>query len=165
MASKPARAPTSTASVDGWVKANTSAFRPSRFARRIEFSIIGSPPEKRPRIPRSGTLVRAQQKVACALPISLLQGPHGGGPEPPPAPERAPRTTLPWMVMATETPAALPSLSAADALAEAPFCKSLTAVDLARLVPELEEIELAPGQSVYSQGDPADGLYLIRSGT
>jgi di/tricarboxylate transporter/CRP-like cAMP-binding protein len=68
--------------------------------------------------------------------------------------------------MASDAPtAALPSLSAAEALSEAPLCKSLTAVELARLVPELEELEASPGQAIYSQGDPPDGLYLIRSGT
>src|SRR5215208_688288 len=67
--------------------------------------------------------------------------------------------------MASDAPAAaLPSLSAAEALSEAPLCKSLTAVELARLVPELEELEASPGQAIYHQGDPADGLYLIRSG-
>jgi len=68
--------------------------------------------------------------------------------------------------MASDAPAAaVPSLSAAEALAAAPFCQSLSEVDLARLVPELEELHLEPGTAVYCQGDDADGLYLIRSGT
>jgi DASS family divalent anion:Na+ symporter len=57
-----------------------------------------------------------------------------------------------------------PSVSAAEALAGAPLCRDLGPVALARLVPELEEHRFAPGDSVYCQGDPADGLYLIRSG-
>jgi DASS family divalent anion:Na+ symporter len=61
--------------------------------------------------------------------------------------------------------AAAPSVSAAEALAEAPICRELGEVGLARLVPELEERLIAPGQSVYCQGDEADGLYLVRSGT
>lgn len=61
--------------------------------------------------------------------------------------------------------AAPPSVSAAEALAEAPICRELGAVALARLVPELEEHHIAPGQPVYCQGDEADGLYLVRSGT
>jgi CRP-like cAMP-binding protein len=61
--------------------------------------------------------------------------------------------------------AAPPSLSAAEALAATPFFSELSAVDLARLVPELEEHDLVPGQVVYRQGDPGDGFYLIRSGT
>src|SRR5919106_5644991 len=67
----------------------------------------------------------------------------------------------------TTTPAATPapSVSAAEALAGAPICRDLGAVALARLVPELEEHQIAPGQSVYCQGDQADGLYLVRSGT
>src|SRR5829696_3910494 len=58
-----------------------------------------------------------------------------------------------------------PSVSAAAALAEAPICRDLGAVALTRLVPELEEHQVAPGQAVYCQGDEADGLYLVRSGT
>src|SRR5215218_7142077 len=61
--------------------------------------------------------------------------------------------------------AAPPGLSAAEALAATPFFSELSAVDLARLVPELEEHELAPGEVVFHQGDPGDGFYLIRSGT
>src|SRR5215212_333320 len=63
------------------------------------------------------------------------------------------------------TLAAAPSLSAAEALAATPFFTELSAVDLARLVPELEEYDLIPGQVVYRQGDPGDGFYIIRSGT
>src|SRR5215213_9128508 len=63
------------------------------------------------------------------------------------------------------TQVAPPSLSAAEALASTPFFRELSAVDLARLVPELEEYDLIPGQVVYRQGDPGDGFYLIRSGT
>ncbi len=57
------------------------------------------------------------------------------------------------------------SLSAAEALAATPFFSELSAVDLARLLPELEEHERAPGEIVFRQGDPGDGFYLIRSGT
>ncbi len=63
------------------------------------------------------------------------------------------------------TEGAVPSLSAAEALAATPFFCELSAVDLARLVPDLEEYHVAPGRAVFRQGDPADGLYLIRSGT
>jgi CRP-like cAMP-binding protein/di/tricarboxylate transporter len=63
------------------------------------------------------------------------------------------------------TLAAPPSLSAAEALASTPFFSELSAVDLARLVPELEEHSLVPGEVVFHQGDPGDGFYLIRSGT
>jgi CRP-like cAMP-binding protein/di/tricarboxylate transporter len=58
-----------------------------------------------------------------------------------------------------------PSLSAAEALAATPFFSELSAVDLARLVPELEEHSLTPGEVIFHQGDPGDGFYLIRSGT
>ncbi|MCD6032246.1 MAG: crp 3 [Thermomicrobiales bacterium] len=64
----------------------------------------------------------------------------------------------------TDNPAS-PSLSAAEALAATPFFSELSAVDLARLVPELEEHVLMPGEVVFHQGDPADGFFLIRSGT
>ena len=60
--------------------------------------------------------------------------------------------------------AAAPPLSAAEALAGAPFFADLEPVDLARLVPELEETHFEPGQTVYQQGEPADALYIIRSG-
>ena len=57
------------------------------------------------------------------------------------------------------------TLSAAEALAEAPLFAELSSVDLARLVPELEECELQPGQVLFCRGDHGDGLYVIRSGT
>jgi CRP-like cAMP-binding protein/di/tricarboxylate transporter len=63
------------------------------------------------------------------------------------------------------TLSATPGLSAAEALAATPFFSELSAVDLARLVPELEEHDLMPGEVVFPQGDPGDGFYLIRSGT
>ena len=61
--------------------------------------------------------------------------------------------------------AAAPSLSTAEALAATPFFTELSAVDLARLVPDLEEYHFAPGEAVFCEGDPSDGLYLIRAGT
>src|SRR5918995_5116213 len=64
----------------------------------------------------------------------------------------------------TDNPAS-PSLSAAEALAATPFFSELSAVYLARLVPELEEHVLMSGEVVFHQGDPADGFFLIRSGT
>ena len=66
--------------------------------------------------------------------------------------------------MAVPDAAATPSLSAAEALASTPFFSGLRPVDLARLVPELEELQFQQGQTVFRQGDPADALYLIRSG-
>ena len=63
-------------------------------------------------------------------------------------------------------PGSLPAaLGAAQALAAMPFFASLGAVDLARLVPELEERVVQPGEVVFRQGDPGDGLYLIRAGS
>ena len=53
-------------------------------------------------------------------------------------------------------------LEAADALARTPFFAGLSSVELDRLVPELEERRFAAGETVFSQGDPPDGLYLIR---
>ncbi|MDP9358549.1 MAG: cyclic nucleotide-binding domain-containing protein, partial [Chloroflexota bacterium] len=60
---------------------------------------------------------------------------------------------------------ATPSLSAAEALAATPFFCELSPVDLARLVPDLEESQVPAGAAVFREGDPGDGLYLIRSGT
>ena len=54
---------------------------------------------------------------------------------------------------------------AAAALAATPFFAGLSAVELARLVPELEERHCQPDEAVFRQGDPGDGLYVIRSGT
>ena len=59
---------------------------------------------------------------------------------------------------------AVPPLSAAEALAGTPFFADLEPVELARLIPELEESHFEPGQTVYQQGEPAGALYLIRSG-
>src|SRR5215204_7605048 len=75
------------------------------------------------------------------------------------------RLTSPPPDASLATLAAPPSLSAAEALAATPFFSELSAVDLARLVPELEEHSLGPGEVVFHQGDPGDGFYLIRSGT
>ena len=58
-----------------------------------------------------------------------------------------------------------PTLSAAEALAASPFFCELSPVDLARLVPDLEELQVPAGGAVFRQDDPADGIYLIRSGT
>jgi CRP-like cAMP-binding protein len=57
-----------------------------------------------------------------------------------------------------------PSLSAAEALAATPFFAGLGAVDVARLVPDLEEQAYEPGEVVLRQGEPGDGLYLVRTG-
>ena len=59
---------------------------------------------------------------------------------------------------------AAPTISAAEALAQTPLCGSMSAVELARLVPELEERHFAAGDSVFCHGDQPDGLYMIRSG-
>jgi signal-transduction protein with cAMP-binding, CBS, and nucleotidyltransferase domain len=55
-------------------------------------------------------------------------------------------------------------LAAAEALASTPFFAGLSSLELARLVPELEERCYGPGAVVFSQGDPPDGLYIIRRG-
>ncbi len=60
---------------------------------------------------------------------------------------------------------ATPALSAAEALAATPFFCELSPVELARLVPDLEEFHVPSGSAVFREGDPGDGLYLIRSGT
>ncbi len=53
---------------------------------------------------------------------------------------------------------------AAAALAAIPLFAGLTAVELARLVPELEEHDYRSGEAVFRQGEAGDGLYLLRSG-
>jgi di/tricarboxylate transporter/CRP-like cAMP-binding protein len=62
-----------------------------------------------------------------------------------------------------ETPPA-PSLSAAEALAATPFLAGLDPVEVARLVPDLEERQCEAGEAVLRQGEPGDGLYLVRTG-
>jgi CRP-like cAMP-binding protein/di/tricarboxylate transporter len=91
--------------------------------------------------------------------------------EPPAARVDVPATDGLMTLLATPPPATTfatdessPSLSAAEALAASPFFCELSAVDLARLVPDLEEHVLAVGDIVFRQGDPGDGFYLIRSG-
>ena len=59
---------------------------------------------------------------------------------------------------------AAPPLSAAEVLAGTPLFGDLDPVELARLIPELEESHFEPGQTVYRQGEPASDLYVIRSG-
>jgi CRP-like cAMP-binding protein/di/tricarboxylate transporter len=67
--------------------------------------------------------------------------------------------------MLTRPPGLPVAIGAAQALAAMPFFATLGPVDLARLVPELEERVVQPGEIVFRQGDPGDGLYLIRSGS
>jgi CRP-like cAMP-binding protein/di/tricarboxylate transporter len=55
-------------------------------------------------------------------------------------------------------------LAAAEALAGTPFFAGLSSLELARLVPELEERCYSAGAVVFSQGDSPDGLYVIRRG-
>jgi DASS family divalent anion:Na+ symporter len=45
-----------------------------------------------------------------------------------------------------------------------PLFSGLLRVDVARLVPELEEITVAAGEVVMHQGDPGDALYVVREG-
>src|SRR5438876_4206223 len=45
-----------------------------------------------------------------------------------------------------------------------PLFEGLSKVDVARLVPELEEVVLAPGDVLVRQGDPADALFIVASG-
>lgn len=74
-------------------------------------------------------------------------------------------TTGPALTDAAPPEESTPTLSAAEALAASPFFCELSPVDLARLVPDLEELQVPVGRAVFRQGDSADGIYLIRSGT
>jgi hypothetical protein len=49
-----------------------------------------------------------------------------------------------------------PSLSAAEALAASPFFCELSPVDLARLVPDLEELHIAASEVIFHQNVPAE---------
>src|SRR5439155_21458175 len=54
---------------------------------------------------------------------------------------------------------------AAAAIARAPLFGSLSRLDLAKLVAELEELSFDPGEYVVRQGEPGDAYYIVRSGT
>jgi hypothetical protein len=61
-----------------------------------------------------------------------------------------------------ESESTAPPLSAVEALAATPFFGDLGTVELAPLVPELEERHVELGGTVYQEGDPADALYLAQ---
>lgn len=60
-----------------------------------------------------------------------------------------------------ETPAPLAS---ATALARTPLFAHLGRVDLAKLAGELEERRFKAGQTIVREGEPADALYVVKSG-
>ncbi len=45
-----------------------------------------------------------------------------------------------------------------------PLFEGLSKVDIAKLVPELEELSLAPNEVLIRQGDPGDAMFIIRQG-
>jgi CRP-like cAMP-binding protein len=55
-------------------------------------------------------------------------------------------------------------LDSTDALGGIPLFASLGRVDLAKLAGELDECTYEPGDFIFHEGDPSDGLYIIRSG-
>src|SRR5262245_61774496 len=61
--------------------------------------------------------------------------------------------------METPTP-----LASATALARAPLFAHLGRVDLAKLAGELEERRFTAGQTIVHEGEPADALYVVKSG-
>src|SRR5215212_1020608 len=68
------------------------------------------------------------------------------------------------LIRAGDTERDATALAAAEALASTPFFAGLSTIELARLVPELEERRYRAGEVVFSQGDPPDGLYIMRRG-
>lgn len=52
----------------------------------------------------------------------------------------------------------------ASALRRSFLFGSLSRVSLAKVVGELDEVEFAPGQALLREGEPGDGLYIIRTG-
>jgi CRP-like cAMP-binding protein/di/tricarboxylate transporter len=54
---------------------------------------------------------------------------------------------------------------AAAAIACMPLFGSLSRINLAKLVAQLEEVSFAPGEYVIRQGEPGDAYYIVRSGT
>src|SRR5688572_13907453 len=49
-------------------------------------------------------------------------------------------------------------------LRSVPLFEGLSKVEVARLVPELEDVALAPGDVLMRQGDPGDALFIVASG-
>jgi NTE family protein len=72
---------------------------------------------------------------------------------------------VPTLAIVVIYPEAESTVDAARALAATPLFAGLSAVDLARLVPELDELQYGAGDTVFREGDPGDGLYLIRRGS
>ena len=46
-----------------------------------------------------------------------------------------------------------------------PLFAQLSRVDIARLLPEFDEVALAAGELLFAQGEPGDALYIVREGT
>ena len=60
-----------------------------------------------------------------------------------------------------------PDMERSDAMVgylQIPLFEGLSRVDVARIVPELDEIALEPGEVLLHQGDPGDALFIVRSG-
>jgi CRP/FNR family transcriptional regulator, cyclic AMP receptor protein len=57
-----------------------------------------------------------------------------------------------------------PAMDAAELLARSDLFRALDADAIASLLPHARSIELARNQTVFSEGDEADELYVVRSG-
>ena len=79
-----------------------------------------------------------------------------------PAPDRAPTAPTPHVV---EPPALRePAPVALDALGHLPLFSGLSDEALARLEAAARDVEVDAGELLFAQGDPSDGLYVLRSG-
>ena len=106
--------------------------------------------------------------AALCLAVVALGTPLLGhtGPDPAahlvPVQDRAPVAPTP---PAVEQPAPRdPAPARADALGDLPLFSGLSAEALARLEEAAQDVEVDAGELLFDQGDPTDGLYVLRSG-
>ena len=126
--------------------------------------LIGTPtPGEAQEALRGGWVLAAGCFVVVAL-GALLLGRTGYEPEPEAVqtrvelPAQRPATEVVQPVLRTEDPP-LP-----DGLGDLPLFQELSAEALARLEGAASDVELDAGCVLFEQGDPSDGLYVLRTG-
>ena len=75
--------------------------------------------------------------------------------------DRLPVPRLPEVVAQSERPEPAPVL---ETLADLPLFSGLSADGLARLEQAARDVDVEAGELLFEQGDPTDGLYVLRSG-
>ncbi|WP_336921941.1 MFS transporter [Aquipuribacter sp. SD81] len=128
--------------------------------------LIGTPsPEEAREALRAGWVLAALCLAAVALATPLLGRTGPGRATPPEATAAvAPLPVAPTVLQAPPPPPRDPAPVLVDALADVPLFAGLSAEALARLERSAEDVEVDAGDLLFDQGDPADGLYVLRSG-